>query len=105
MSYDKRYIPSYNDFIAVNKTLSSRISPEEWNTLWNVISVQLDDVALQLKMLHDFLTGGGTVSELLSLPAGTSNILEAAKVLGKIPMSTTEPTDDSSYWFKIISQN
>lgn len=74
--YDKLYSPSYNNFTEAAKQLRSKVSPEEWNTLWNVISSQLDELTLQVKNLHDFITGGGSVSELLSLPTGT-NITDA----------------------------
>ena len=106
-TYNKRYIPSYNAFVAVNKQLKSKVTPEEWNNLWNIITAQVDTAVAQLKGLHDFLTGGGTVSELLTLPNGATDIvnaLEMAFMFGsnaKTYWGTTEPIDPAvEYWFK-----
>lgn len=73
---DKKYIPTYNKFIQQNKQLKDKITPEEWNTLFNVLSKQADDTAEYTKKLHDFITGGGDVSEMVSLHQDAESLID-----------------------------
>lgn len=67
------YIPSYNMFIAQNKQYKDILTPEEWNTLINTLSLQADNTAEQVKKIHDYLieTGGTNMVHVGSSPPDT----------------------------------
>lgn len=102
---ERMYVPSLNKFKEHNKQLKDKITPEEWNNLWNILSHQADETAKQLKQLHDFVAGGGDVGELITLDGESiADILKDRETVEVGKVAPSEPKHNA-LWFDTEERN
>lgn len=80
MPYDTDYTPAYNLFIEQNKKMKDKLSPEEWNDIINILAAQADSTAVQVKKVHDYLSGGISSIDFSEDPPEDANV----QIWGKI---------------------
>jgi hypothetical protein len=98
MSINTNISAVINGFADQMKQVKDRVSPEEWNSLWNIISSQANINALFINELKNFIIGNS--KGIVEVPQGYESLLDFIIALSSDMASGQEVSQntDSLMW-------